>query len=350
MATDYDFLIVGQGIAGSLLATFLLKKQAKILVIDDLHRGASSAIAAGLINPITGKRLVKSWRVEEFLPFAEKTYCELARDLNTAFFQKREIVRLFKDAGEENAWLSRAADPLYRNYFTEKEDALQILTKLNTEFGFGQLKNGAQTDLPLLIKMVRKLLLEKQILVEEKFDYQAIGFEDEVVFYQNQSFKKLIFCEGAAAANNPFFNYLPFQPSKGEALVVKIHGLKTEKILKKEIAVIPIGDEIFWVGSTNSWAVGDTNPTPEMQQELAEKLADLVRFPFQIIEHRAAIRPTVKDRRPFLGSHPRFKNLLIFNGLGTKGALLAPFFANQMAEFLAEGKPLEQEVDIARFK
>ncbi|HBA65740.1 MAG TPA: FAD-dependent oxidoreductase, partial [Methylococcaceae bacterium] len=58
---DIDFLIVGQGLAGSLLAFELIQRNAQVMVVDDGRENASE-VAAGLINPVTGIRLVKSDR------------------------------------------------------------------------------------------------------------------------------------------------------------------------------------------------------------------------------------------------------------------------------------------------
>ena len=77
----YDFIIVGQGIAGSLIAHFLLQHNKKILVIDKFNPNSASNIAAGVVNPITGRRMVKSWLIDDVLPFAKSTYRLLENQL-----------------------------------------------------------------------------------------------------------------------------------------------------------------------------------------------------------------------------------------------------------------------------
>ena len=113
---------------------------------------------------------------------------------------------------------------------------------------------------------------------------------------------------------------------------------------------MPLQDDTYWIGSTYGWDFADDLPTDEAYHFLKERLEDVLKTDFEIIEHRAAIRPTVKDRRPFLGIHPEFKQLALFNGLGTKGASLGPFFANHMAMHLVKGETVDPMVDIGRFK
>ena len=189
--------------------------------------------------------------------------------------------------------------------------------------------------------------------MEEVFDYQQVEPGEGRVGYQDFSAKKIIFCEGARAIDNPFFNYLPFSVTKGELLLVRIPGARFEKMLKHHVMISAFGkpeDEIFWVGSTSRFEFEGTEPTAEKRQWLEEQLRDVLEAPFEVVAHLAGIRPTVFDIRPFLGLHPQHSCLGIFNGLGTKGASLAPFFAKQMADFLLGKGQVDAEVDIARFR
>jgi len=159
----------------------------------------------------------------------------------------------------------------------------------------------------------------------------------------------VIFCEGYRVLDNPFFKQLPFTHAKGEILTIYAKKLKLDKILSKGIFILPIGNHFFKVGSTYNWNDLDEKPTEHGKNEIVDKLEKIIGTSFEIISHRAGIRPTVIDRRPILGFHPVFANLGILNGLGTKGVSLAPFFANHFVEFLEDGKPLLPEVDINRF-
>jgi glycine oxidase len=85
-------------------------------------------------------------------------------------------------------------------------------------------------------------------------------------------------------------------------------------------------------------------------KELTEKLNELAVFPYKITNQSWGIRPTTPDRRPILGAHPEHQNVLIFNGLGTKGVSLAPYFSQVLSELLENEVPLNKEVDIQRYK
>jgi len=345
-----DYLVIGQGLAGTLLAHFLIKKGQRVIVADHFHTGAASKIAAGLINPVTGKRQVKSWRIVELLPEAAATFAELENLLNIKINHPRRLIRVLKNAGEENTWLARSADPSYQSYFLENADASEFEGSTHDFFAFGELQKCSQNDLATLLAAYRGYLESRGILLSEKIDYQSFTFENELVFYKNFQFKNVVFCEGAAAVHNPFFNYLPFQISKGEALIIEIPDAGFSKIFKHGIAIVPLENNRYWVGSTNSWDLPDDLPSENAKKELLQSLHEILKIPFKVVEHKAAFRPTVLDRRPLLGRHPEFSNLFIFNGLGTKGASLGPLFAKKMAAFLIENKPLDAEVDVGRFK
>ena len=55
------------------------------------------------------------------------------------------------------------------------------------------------------------------------------------------------------------------------------------------------------------------------------------------------------DRRPVIGCHPEEDRVAIFNGLGTKGVSLAPYFSDLFAQHLVENRQLCSEVDVRRF-
>ena len=173
--------------------------------------------------------------------------------------------------------------------------------------------------------------------------------DDESISFGDLKAKKIIFCEGQNGRFNPYFNFLPFEVSKGEILIAHIPKLKSEQIIKDKLIIAPLGNDLYWCGSNYEWNALDDSPTEHIKKDLIEKLKSTLTIDFEIVEHLAAIRPTVKDRRPFLGVHPKISPLAIFNGLGTKGASLGPYWANHFAEFLCEGILLNKEVNIDRF-
>jgi glycine/D-amino acid oxidase-like deaminating enzyme len=76
----------------------------------------------------------------------------------------------------------------------------------------------------------------------------------------------------------------------------------------------------------------------------------MLKMPFEVVDHLAAIRPTVRDRKPYLGSHTLHENIHIFNGLGAKGSSIGPYFASHFADWLNGETELDKEVNIKRLK
>ena len=376
--TEQDYIIVGQGIAGSILAYFLRENGQKVVVIDQNTEGSlsSSKIAAGVINPITGRRFVKSWRIDALLPSAKQTYQALEKVLNIPIWHERRILRTLTNAEEENNFLLRRSYPDYQMYCGESHASLAEFegdsfkrdpSVFNSFYAFAETKNGTQVNLPLLVSKLRTYFIDNQMFINESFSLNYLTIEENAVIYKNIKAKRIIFAEGAAAIQNPYFSWLPFNLDKGELLLVRIPNLDLTAIFKHKISIVPLHDlkntaenasdtegsyfkNLYWVGATNAWHFEHDLPTEAHKQLIVNELREILNCPFEVVAHHAAIRPTVKDRRPFIGQHPEFSVLGIFNGFGTKGASLVPFFAAQFVDNLLNGTPLEKEVDIKRFQ
>ena len=346
---SFDYLLVGQGLAGTLLAHFLIRKGQRVGIIDEARSDAASRVAAGIINPITGRRYVKSWRVDELIPFAEETYRALEAELGIHIYHPRHILRALFNQGEENDWLARSGEAGYQSYILDQADLEAYASCTQPAYGYGEVRQAAQVDIGDLVIAYRKRLLAEGCLLAEQFDHQKLELPAGLVRYGSWQADRLVFCEGHRATANPFFNYLPFGGAKGEVLLVRIPGADFEKILKHRVFIVPLSNGLYWVGATYDWNFKDSAPTEKGGQFLRERLEDILTVPFEIVARQAAVRPTVRDRRPFLGRHPEFGRLFIFNGLGTKGASLGPFWADQMAAYLTEDQPLDPAVHIERF-
>lgn len=343
-------LIVGHGIAGALLGYFLEEAGESVHYVDAPKQQAATQVAAGIINPITGRRYVKSWRIEELLPFAERTYQKLEAQLGIRFYHQRPLIRTLFNRGEENDWFSRKLDPGYRDYFQEEVDLGAIPDYTQTAFSYMQVGQSAQVNIGVLETALRQQRVAKGCLHEWTFDYDQVEFLDNSCKYENITTERIIFCDGWRSRFNPYFNYLPFGGNKGEVLLIKIPGAKLERIFKHRVFIVPFTDDLYWVGSTSENKFEQEEPTPEGRLFLEGRLAELLTTPYEIVKHNAAVRPTVRDRRPFLGNHPHYPNVYIFNGLGTKGASLAPYWAKHYSDHLQEGIVLDPEVNISRFR
>lgn len=342
----YDYIIVGQGIAGSLLAWTLIQHNKKILVIDDWQPNSSSNIAAGIINPITGRKMVKSWMIDEVFPFAKKTYKSIEEILGTNFFFEKNIYKVFTSDLDIAIWNKKKEENEYENYLG---DIITINNKeINAPFQIGIIKQAAWMDVPLFIKHFRQYLQSINSLFEHKFNYEKLAISKTVSYIDFEA-DNIIFCEGFKAINNPYFINIPFTLAKGEQILIHSTTLKSDKLWNKNIFIIPKNNDNYSVGSTFIWNDLTETVTQNGIAELKEKINKLITVPFEIIEQKAAIRPTMKDRRPILGNHFKYKNLWIFNGLGTKGVSLVPYFSNYLFHCIENKLEIMKEVSFNRF-
>jgi len=346
-----DYLIVGQGLAGTLIGWHLEQNGQTVYFVDPAHAHAASKVAAGLINPITGRRMVKSWLIDDLLPKARDTYQAIEQQFNISVMHPKPIIRVFLENGEVNLWDERSRDPLFERYATSvSESDGGAFTSILDQPSLGETKQSLQIDLPLLIGTLRNYWLEKECLLTEQFDFEAMHLLPEGIQYKQIKAKQIIFCEGYKGKFNPFFGAkLPYRGAKGEALFITFPDHQFDRILKHKCFVAPLANNQYWIGSTYDWYYEDDSPTPEGKMYYQELLAKFLPIPYEIQDHRAAIRPTIKDRKPLLGRHWDHPQLILFNGLGTKGASLGPYFAGALTDFLLKDLPLPKEVNLNRF-
>ncbi len=327
--------IVGWGLAGATLAwQFYFYK--KDFVVHDSGENFSSRTAAGLVNPIVFKRLTKSWKADVLLPYAAQFYKKIEDELGVSLVSNRSILRIFASVEEQNNWASVSGDERFEKYMESVQDV--EIDKIAAPFGGGKVNTIGNVDTNLFLDASRAFFQEKGVhFFNDKFDYYNVNDTDS-----------FIFCEGFEIKNNFFFNYLPMKPTHGETLTIKTDQIKFEDILNKNMFVLPLGNGYYKVGATYNWELEESITTPFGKKELLEKLKVFADFEFEVVNHEAGIRPTVSDRRPLLGVHPENNNLHVFNGLGTKGVMIAPFFSEQLLRSVIFDEPIDKEVDIKR--
>ena len=347
--TAVDYIIVGHGIAGALLGYFLEQGGSSCYYIDHPQQKAATQVAAGIINPITGRRFVKAWRVDEFLPFARTTYQQLESELGLRFYHERPLIRTLFNRGDENNWQARMLDETYATYFQPRANLGRLGEATQAAFSYVEVAHTAQVSIGKLAAALQERRTAAGRFLSNPFHYQDLDLATAGVHYQGVSARQIVFCEGWRGRFNPWFQYLPFGGNKGEVLLVRLPEVQLERMFKHRVFVVPFHDDLYWIGSTSDNQFTDEEPSPEGLTYLEGRLQEVLTTPFEIVAHQTAIRPTVKDRRPFLGRHPEHSQLLIFNGLGTKGASLSPFWANHLVQYLKHQQPLDPEVDIARF-
>src|SRR2546423_2547873 len=343
-----DYLIVGHGIGGALLSHCLNKAGANIIVIDEDKPNTASKVAAGLINPVTGRRLVKSWMIDELLRAVEKVFGEIDQQYNINCLYEKELTWFLPAPDMVQAFEKRIAEQT--GYLLESSSA-GLLSQFNFPYKTGNVKPCYIVDLQQLLPALRSQLERSGRLLNEKFDHERLVLKNEEIQYEDIHCKKIIFCEGSAAINNPWFCQLPYSLNKGEALILEIKDLPKDKIYKFRQTLVPLPgiENYWWYGSNYIWEFKDDQPTAAYREAAEKELRAWLRLPFKIIEHKAAIRYATVERRPFIGFHPLHTRIGIFNGWGTKGCSLVPFFAEQFVNSMLHHKTLMPETDVKRF-
>ncbi len=343
-----DFIILGQGLCGTLLSWYLLKAGKKVLVIDESKPSTASKVASGVINPVTGRRIVRTWRIEELLPFAWNAYKTLGNELQVDFVSQCNILDFHASHQMQEAFEKRL--PEEHEYLKVPADAEKWKHYFNYHFGVGEIDPCLLVDINAMLEAWRQELIWQKCLIEETFSWDDCEVKDDHVVYKNVVAEKIICCEGVAGFDNPYFKNLPYTRMKGEALIVSIAGLPRTNIYKQGLNIVPWKDDLFWIGSTYEWDFKDVEPTPAWRKKVEEQLKYWLKLPFEIVDHLASERPANMERRPFVGLHPHHPSVGVFNGMGAKGCSIAPFFAKQLTDHLLHGATIYADADVKRFE
>jgi len=342
-----DFIVVGLGLAGTAFCETLRKNNKTFIVFNDRSQ-TSSRVAGGLYNPVILKRFTLSWRADEQLPIATEFYTQLEQFLKVKFDEKLNVLRKFASIEEQNLWFEAADKEKLKPYLDTK-----LVNNENTEikvpFQFGKVLKTGRLNTQFLFDSYEGWLRKENKLNSDTFDYNELQIEQGFVKYKDVKTKHIVFTEGYGMMQNPYFNYLPMQGSKGEYIIIKAKTLNEVHIIKSSIFLIPLGEDLYKVGATYHRNDKNNIITEEAKNELIAKLDTLLGCPYEIVDHMAGMRPTVIDRRPLVGKHPKYNNLWLLNGFGSHGITIAPWAAESLYDCIVSNVPLLEEMDIARF-
>lgn len=343
-----DFIIVGAGLAGiSFAETALLNNKTFTVISDDSQN--SSVVAAGLYNPVILKRFSLPQDAALHLEYMGPFYERMQNRLGMTFDYNLPVYRKFASVEEQNNWF-QAADKPALEPFLSPEIQHTHYSGLPAPFGFGKVLHTGYVDTVVLLLAYHDFLDKEGCLIKETFEYSQLVVEEDYVEYKGIQARDIIFAEGFGIHANPFFKHLPLDGTKGELLLIKATGLGLDVAVNASIFILPLGKDIFKVGATYEWYDKTAEPTQAGKEELVEKLNELIDCDYEIIEHLAGIRPTVKDRKPLIGTHPQYKRVHLLNGLGTRGVMLGPSMAKELYESILSGNPVRREVGLQRFK
>ncbi|HEU0137575.1 MAG TPA: FAD-dependent oxidoreductase [Flavobacterium sp.] len=342
-----DYIIVGSGLAGIALAETAIERGKSVIVFDN-NSQSSSRVAAGLFNPVILKRFSKLMNAQRQLDDLEAFYEILENRLKIKIYHRQPILRKFYSVEEQNDWFQACDKPGLADFLSP------ILIQheypgIDAPHGYGEVLQTGYVDTATLMDRYQKYLTDLHMYNNEKFNYSELDICENVK-YKDVTARHIIFAEGYGIHQNPYFNYLPLDGTKGELFIIKAPNLRLDVIINSAIFILPLGDNLFKVGATYHWTDKTNTPTQEGHAELLSKIEEVITCDFEILEHQAGVRPTVKDRKPIIGTHPEFNHIHVFNGLGTRGVMLGPYMAKELFNHIEQGAPLAPENDIKRFK
>ena len=351
-----NVLIVGQGLAGTLAGHRLETAGHTVHYVDDPAAVAASDVAAGIVNPITGRRFVKSWRFDELLPEAVALYADLGQLLGGPYWLPQPLIRTLYNRGDANDWQVRTADPGYQEYMDERPETGRIPTVTEPVFAYAGVRRAGRVDVGRLVADYRARLIEHGRFAAVALPHTAIADYVDTgrlairEFGDRQRYDGIVFSEGSRGMANPFFAATgQTNGNKGQVLIIRTAAPVLDRMFKHRVFLVPFGENTYWVGATSENQWRGLGPDEAGMTYLKDRLDEIIKVPYEILHHRAALRPTVKDRRMIIGQSPLDDRLYVFNGLGTKGASLAPLGSKWLAELVIDGVSPPAEVDYARF-
>ena len=345
-----DVLVVGQGVAGSVLALTLERYGCSVTVASSATAPAASSVAAGIVNPLTGRKLVRTWEADRLFPYLHQFYTAAEQQLNAPFFTPLSIYRPYRDEKERAAYQQVIADPDLARYIGDPGDEVAYGAVVNNPFGGLRVTQAGWVDLPAFVRAVRAYFVQKSRFITADVQPENLTIGVDSVMYSGVLYRDVIFCEGPHGEANSLFSYLPYNVVKGEILTACVVDYPVRDIINQGVFVMPIDATTIRIGATYSWHELDWQTTAAGRTFLETKALELLRIPFTVIQQQAGIRPSTKDRRPFVGIHPQLPRIGIFGGMGTKGVSLAPYLADQFAGALWAGQEINEAVNISRFR
>lgn len=320
-----EIVIAGQGLAGTLLAWELWKRDIRFRIFDPGYGNHSSLAAAGMFSLLAARRLKEMELAGQQYKVMKETFGQIVDELGRKFLHELPTARLMTNE-EIPAWEIAAKggiSHLVKSVYPEFK-AMGVANG----YGAAIIEPSGYIDLPEFLHSMREWMATKQLLIEESVDYNSLKTSaNGFMINGHTKSRKVIFCEGPSISNNPWFNYSNIRQNKGEWIEIEAPGLSQEHIIKKEIFILPLGNGRFRVGATFSHGEMDHNPTEAARTELEEKLRTMIHVPYRVTDHRAGIRPSSRNRLPVAGPHRDIPGLYIFNGLGSRGVIQAPWYA-----------------------
>lgn len=324
-----------------MLSETLAQRGKRVMVFDAPLPGRASHVAAGLVNPVSLRRTVLTWRASEMLAIAGAFYRDLGLQYDTVFWHPTPLAVLFPTAQEAGIWQLRMKDPDMMRFLRLDTSADPALDELPQPYGRGIVDRCARVDVARMLNAYRGQALASGELEERHVVASDIEHTTDGVAVHGRTAPLLVHCGG------PFAQVDGLVQVKGEGLTVRISDLHLGKVIHRGVFMLPMGEDVYRVGATFAWNDVWSGPTEEARRSLLDRLERLVGREVEVLDHWCGVRPASKDRRPILGRIGRHE--VVFNGLGSRGVVLAPWCAQHLCAHLFEGAAMDPVVDPARF-
>lgn len=345
---EKDYLIAGLGLCGAWLACFLEDAGCSLDVYDGAPETSASFVSGGIVNPVTGRRVVTTWLDAEIMPWLSSTLIKYSKKANTNFIHEKPIMSFPSSLQMQEAYEKRITE---NNSYIKQDNFLPDAPgHFNYLYNPFTISPAYVVDAKAIIQHAACKLKAGTSWMAENMDETKLEIVENGVLYQNTKYKKIIYTSGLATLQSRYWKNLPFVPNKGQALIVQIPQLPADYMYKfGTLTLVPLQDGNWWAGSSNELTFDDDKPHAAFLNEATRSLQAVLKTPFSITKHIAAIRPATVDRRPFVGVHPTHPQLAILNGMGSKGCSLSVWFAYNLAQHLVSNKLIHPEADVKRF-
>jgi glycine oxidase len=337
-------LVIGAGIAGSLLSRELHHRGASVVVVDDSSSASASRAAAGLVNPVIGIRLTLVPGVEKLLAASRSTFSEIGQALGRSVWHPMPIDRVFRDSGERGRWAKRKDDAAYAPWVTALPEG-----ELSAPEGGIRILGGGWFDYRCLPDL---LACEGISTIETRIHPEEVVASGAGVVWRGEFFDAAVFCRGYSGDEGGpglGLSALPWKAARGEILTVRSLVGPRDSIWMRGIFVVPLGKDLFRVGSTYRWSGFDEGPSLEAREEIMQGWRALGLPEPEVVDQRVGVRPILQDRQPVAGLLPGKPACWICNGLGSRGAMIAPTLVRQLAEAILGGPSVEAAWNVERF-
>ncbi len=349
------FLIIGQGLAGTALAWRLWQRGVPFLIVDREEPVTCSKIAAGLVTPVTGMRLNLNWRFRELRDEAVALYRQVEACSGCALYHELDQVRLFRGEADGALFRQRLEDPevaacVTRVAWEAKGSALLDAALFQAPHGGFEQRGGGFLDTAAYLAVSKAFFSEQGCYRAGDVTMESLACQEQSLHWQDAAFTAAVFCQGWQAARHPWFDWVAFQSARGSILSARAEPWPEPRVINGGGCwLLPRPDGTLRAGPTYEPrfdASQPHEPDPAKLAALRARLAQLTSAELSWDGVSTAVRPIVKRARLLIGRHPSQARIGFFNGLGSKGALRAPWAARRLVEHWLDGAPLEAEIDL----